>query len=67
MHHVSLILDKLVEDENKTITIHGVSGLQPVDPQVVAEFRRTMTEEVIPEIIRTIEQRQKAARQLGHV
>ena len=34
-----------------------IQGLTEVDPQQLAEFKRTMTEEVIPEVVKVVEER----------
>ena len=36
-----------------------IEGLQPVDPAVLEPFLRAMREEVIPEIVRTMEERER--------
>ena len=38
-----------------------VQGLTKVDPQQLAEFKRAMTEEVIPEIVKIVEERRLQA------
>ena len=38
-----------------------VQGLTKVDPQHLAEFKRAMTEEVIPEIVKIVEERRLQA------
>jgi len=38
-----------------------VEGLRPVDPASLAEFKRTMEEEAIPEIVRVMQERQRLA------
>lgn len=38
-----------------------VEGLTPVDEQAVEEFRRAMTDEVIPEIEKVVEERRLLA------
>jgi hypothetical protein len=34
-----------------------VEGLKPVDPQKLAEFERTMKDEVVPDIVKVVEKR----------
>lgn len=34
-----------------------IQGLTPVDPKALEDFKREMTEEVIPEILRVVEER----------
>ena len=38
-----------------------IEGLRPVDPETLAEFKREMTDEVIPEIVRVVEERRMLA------
>jgi hypothetical protein len=38
-----------------------IDGLKPVDPQKLKDFEKTMTEEVIPEIVDIIEKRKLKA------
>jgi hypothetical protein len=38
-----------------------LEGVTEVDPQRVQEFRRLMTEEVIPEIVKAVEERRLRA------
>jgi len=62
MHHLDLTLDRLIEFEQKTfLAIHGIDGLRPVDPEALREFKRMMNQEVIPEIIKVMNDRAKAA------
>lgn len=39
----------------------SISGLTPVDPVKLEDFKRTMLNEVIPEIVRVMHERAKAA------
>jgi len=34
-----------------------VEGLKPVDPKKLAEFERTMKDEVVPDIVKVVEKR----------
>jgi hypothetical protein len=34
-----------------------VEGLKPVDPKKLVEFERTMKDEVVPDIVKAVEQR----------
>jgi len=34
-----------------------VEGLKPVDPKKLVEFERTMKDEVVPDIVKVVEQR----------
>ena len=43
-----------------------IEGLKPVEPSVLAEFRRAMNEEVIPEIVKTVRERERLARESRH-
>lgn len=38
-----------------------INGLTQVDPQQIQEFKRLMTEEVIPEIVKVVEERRLKA------
>jgi hypothetical protein len=38
-----------------------IDGLKPVDPAALEPFARTMTEKVIPEIVKMVEQRRELA------
>jgi hypothetical protein len=38
-----------------------IQGLTPVDPKALEDFRREMTDEVIPEILRVVEERRVLA------
>jgi len=38
-----------------------IEGAQNVDPQKLQEFKRLMTEEVIPEIVKVVEERRLRA------
>lgn len=39
----------------------GFPGLKPINPNDLAEYEKTMTEEGIPKIIRAVEMRQRLA------
>jgi hypothetical protein len=47
--------------KDKTSVFDLVEGLTPVDPSALAEFEHAMTEEVIPEIVRVVEERRTLA------
>ena len=47
-------------DEKRDV-FEFVQGSTEVDPQELAEFKRTMTEEVIPEIVKVVEKRRLKA------
>jgi hypothetical protein len=38
-----------------------IEGLRPVDPKALEDFKREMTDEVIPEILRVVEERRVLA------
>jgi hypothetical protein len=44
----------------------AIDALKPVDPQALAEFQRTMNEEVIPAIVRVVEERRMLAAESRH-
>jgi hypothetical protein len=50
-----------MDDTEKSDVLKAVEGLTPVDPQALADYQRTMTEEVIPEIRRVVEERRALA------
>ena len=39
----------------------AIEGLTQVDPNALADFQRAMTEEVIPEIVKVVEERRMSA------
>lgn len=41
--------------------LDAVDGLKPVKPEVIKEFSKVMTEEVIPDIVKTVDDRRLAA------
>jgi hypothetical protein len=47
--------------DDKKVEFAVVEGLKEVDPERLAEFRRAMTEEVIPEIVKIVEERRLRA------
>jgi len=50
----------MTKDESQSV-FDVVEGLTEVDPNQLAEFRKAMTEEVIPEIVRIVETRRLRA------
>lgn len=38
-----------------------IEDLKPIDPETIVEFRRAMNDEVIPEIVRVVEERRMRA------
>jgi len=66
-------LDELWEqamDDNKKQEDKGVfdliEGLTPVDPGGLADFKQAMTQEVIPEIVKVVEERRLLAAESRH-
>ena len=47
--------------DNERANVDLIAGLTPVDKNELAEFKRAMTEEVIPEIVRVVEERRLGA------
>jgi hypothetical protein len=47
--------------KNRASVFDLIEGLTPVDPSAVVEFEHAMTEEVIPEIVRVVEERRMLA------
>ena len=43
--------------DNERWNVDLIAGLTPVDKNELAEFKRAMTEEIIPEIVRVVEER----------
>ena len=43
-----------------------VEGFSPVDPSALLDFKQTMSKEVIPEIVRVIEERRLLAAESRH-
>jgi hypothetical protein len=43
-----------------------IEGLTQVDPAALEEFQRAMTEDVIPEIVQTVEERRMLAAESRH-
>ena len=52
-------------DKKETDVFDVIEGLTPVDPNALADFKRAMTEEVIPEILRAVEDREMLAAESG--
>jgi len=57
-------------DDNKKQEDKGVfdliEGLTPVDPGGLADFKQAMTQEVIPEIVKVVEERRLLAAESRH-
>lgn len=43
-----------------------IEGFEAVDPEALADFKRAMTDEVIPEIVEVVEERRLAAAESRH-
>lgn len=43
-----------------------IEGLTPVDPDALADFERAMTDDVVPEIVRVVEERRMLAAESRH-
>lgn len=54
------------DNEKKGAVSNVVQGLVPIDPAVLNDFLREMNEEVIPEIVKAIEERRRLAAENGH-
>ena len=48
-------------DKNETDVFEVIEGLTAVDPKALEDFKRAMTDEVIPEIVRVVEERRMLA------
>lgn len=48
-------------DNKESSIFELIEDLKPVDPQMIAEFERAMDDEVIPEIVRVVEERRMLA------
>ena len=55
-----------MEYPEKSVLEH-IRGVKAVDPQELAVFRKAMTEQVIPEIVRIIEDRSTNAAQMRSI
>ncbi len=54
------------KDKNEADVFEVIEGLTPVDPNALADFQRAMNEEVIPEIVRVVEERRMLAAESRH-
>ena len=43
-----------------------IDGLKPVDPRALEDFKQAMTDEVIPEIVKIVDQRRLHAAESRH-
>jgi len=48
-------------NNEKAVVIDPISGLSPADPTALMDFAREMTEEVIPKIVKVVEERRLRA------
>lgn len=51
-------------DDKKVFDL--IEGLTPIDPKALAEFKEEMTQEVIPEIVKVVEERRMLAAESRH-
>lgn len=52
-------------DDKKSV-FDLIEGLTKVDPEALADFKRAMTEDVIPEIVKVVEERRLQAAESRH-
>lgn len=52
--------------QNEEVVIISTDNHLPVDLKALDDFKRAMTEEVIPEIVRVVEERRLGAAQSRH-
>jgi len=50
-----------MSSSNEKSLFEMIEGLTPLDPTLLAEFKDEMTREVIPEIVKVVEERRLAA------
>jgi hypothetical protein len=53
-------------DKTDTGVFDQIEGLTPVDPNALEDFKREMTEKVIPEIVQVVEERRTLAAESRH-
>lgn len=58
-------MERPMDDKDENIS-ERIDGLKPLNPNAMKEFQRVMTEEVIPEIVRVVEERRLAAAESRH-
>ena len=58
--------NKSGKDGEETGVFSQIEGLTPVDEAALADFKRAMTDEVIPEIVRVVEERRMLAAKSRH-
>lgn len=54
------------EKEEKKGVFDLVEGLTVIDPNALADFKQEMTQEVIPEIVKIVEERRMLAAESRH-
>ena len=52
--------------EEKNGVFDLVEGLTSIDPRALADFKQAMTQEVIPEIVKIVEERRMLAAESRH-
>lgn len=53
-------------DSKETTAVGPIEGLTPIEAIALADFKRAMTDEVIPEIVRVVEERRMQAAESRH-
>jgi len=48
-------------DKNGNDVFEVIEGLKAIDPKTLEDFKQAMTDEVIPEIVRVVEERRMLA------
>jgi hypothetical protein len=51
----------MAKGDEESSVLDKIENLQKIDPQQLQEFKRLMTDEVIPEIIKVVEERRVRA------
>jgi hypothetical protein len=54
------------KDKKEGDVFQAIEGLEPVDPKALADFERAMTDEVIPEIVKVVQERRLLAAESRH-
>jgi len=54
------------KEKDESDVFQAIEGLTPVDPNALADFERAMNEEVIPEIVKAVEERRMLAAESRH-
>jgi len=63
MHY---ILKRIAMAKLENSVLQLAEGIRPVDPKDFADFQRVMTEQVIPEIVKVVEERRLSASESQH-